>query len=356
MLHCILFCSALAALPTLVSAQALDPAAPGAGAQAPVTAPEMTHEQKLTQYRRDQINLLALHADPGSLVAAALFAEADAGDNRRPAALKSPALLKRAQESGDSSALVWWVTAATECHTAAKTCPSTETLQKLESLDAENAAVWLLSLWHARQANDTPSARAALTSAAQAKRYNDYFGALVSLLYEQQDVLPMSNDLLNATGADASVAGYRLITAANIAVSHVSLPGGQALVETCQTKEPPEAELLADCVAVARKMELSGSLFAQNAGLVLRESLLPPGPDLDALRVRKRALAWQMQSMSELASHLARETEVTRTYTQALAGSSDESAAVYAVLRSQHVALEPPAGWQPPETKAPGNP
>ena len=80
---------------------------------------------------------------------------------------------------GADNVLVWWVTASVDCHGAIKSCPHQETLQKLESLDAGNAAVWALSLWRAQQANDAPAARAALASAAQATKYNDYFGAVI---------------------------------------------------------------------------------------------------------------------------------------------------------------------------------
>ena len=349
MLRCILFAGTLLALPVFAQ-----PVAAPAPADAP--APEMSREQKLTQYRHDQINLLALRPEAESVLAAALLADADADDKTRPAGLKPPALLKRAQSIGENSAMVWWATAAAECRAAAKTCPETATLQKLESVDPENAAVWMLAMWHAQQANDAPAARAALASAAQAKRYNDFFGALVSAVYVAQDVLPMSNDLLNATGADASVAGYRLVTAANLVLGKAASPGGRALAQACHGADAADAALVADCVAVARKMELSGSLFAQNAGLALREELLPAGPERDALQARKLKLAWQMERMSELAASLATDMRVTRTYTQELAASGDESAAVAAVLRSKGIGLEPPAGWHPAEAKAPFKP
>jgi len=105
MLRCIFFAGALLALPAF--AQTGAPAAGGGS-----SVPEMTREQKLTQYRHDQINLLALRPDTESVLAAALLAEADIEDKSRPAVLKPPALLKRAQSVGENSAIVWWVTAA----------------------------------------------------------------------------------------------------------------------------------------------------------------------------------------------------------------------------------------------------
>src|SRR3954468_17771995 len=152
MLRRILLLCALAPLPAF--AQLANPAE--APAAAPLT-PEMTPQQKLEQYRHDQINLLALRSDAPSVLAAALMAAPDTADKKRPAALKQAALLTRAQTIGDSSPLVWWVTAAVECHDTPKSCPAVETLQKLENLDAENAAVWTLAMARAQQANDAPA-------------------------------------------------------------------------------------------------------------------------------------------------------------------------------------------------------
>jgi hypothetical protein len=376
MARCILFLFALLALPAL--AQTTDPAPaaesapppeaaapaappssdePTAPESAPVPAPatpaipEMTAEQKLTQFRHDQINLLALRGDAGSLLAAALMAGADANDKRRPVALKTPALLKRAQTAGADDALVWWVTASTECHSAIKSCPLPETSQKLESIDGENAAVWTLSLWRARQANDAPAARAALASAAQAKKYNDYFGALIDDLYEAEGILPMSADLLNATGQNVSSDGYRLISAAGIVAALVQTTGA-AVRDACKEPDANDAALVTDCLAVAQKMELSSSINSQNLGLSLKMALLPSGPERNAAQTRQRALSWQTLRISDLGDRLAADRAVSRVYTQALSESGSESAAVLAVLRSQGVSLEPPSDWQPPQTEA----
>jgi hypothetical protein len=375
MSRCILFLIALLALPAF--AQTADPAAAAAPpasdvapasevapadqaqpapetAPAPVPeaaapiAPEMTLEQKLTQFRRDQINLLALRGDAGSLIAAALMAGADSDDKRRPVALKSAALLKRAQTIAPDNVLVWWVTASADCSAATKTCPHPETLQKLEAVDGDNAAVWALSLWRAQQGNDAPAARAALASAAQAAKYNDYFGAVIDDLYEAAGILPISADLLNATRQNVSASGFRLISAAGTAAAMVQTEGA-AIRAACKTVDASDAALLADCVAVAQKMELSGSINSQNNGLSLKMALLPPGPERDAARSRQRALAWQTLRISDLGDRLAADPAVSRVYTQALNESGNESAAVLAVLRSQGVTLEPPADWQLPQ-------
>jgi hypothetical protein len=344
MKRCILLLATLLALPAF--AQPLMTAAP--------LTPELTPERQLTQYRHDQINLLALRADAHSLLAAALLAGPDAADKSRPAALKPLALLKRAQEIGANDALVWWVTAANECRGKTKACPSTPTLQKLEGVDAQNGAVWALSLWRAQLAKDDVTARAALTSAAQAKRYNDYFGAIVAAIYQGQSILPMSSGLLNDTGQDASIDGYRLIMAANIAIV-LEQPGYLAIYKFCKSANAKDAALVADCVAVAKMMASSGSMNVRHSAISLLESLLPAGPEKDSVGARARSLDWQIQQIGSLEGRLANDTRVTTVYTQALQESGNETDAVYAVLRSQGIALEPPAGWQPTQA-APSGP
>ena len=85
----------------------------GKSAAAPSTdvpEPSASSEQgRFEQFRRDLINLLALRTEPDLLVAAAELAYPDTQDSKRPAVLKSPALIKRAQKFGPDSALVWWI-------------------------------------------------------------------------------------------------------------------------------------------------------------------------------------------------------------------------------------------------------
>ena len=341
----ILFCLVLAAMP--VAAQPLLPQE-----QRTKDAGAMTPEQTMTQFRRDQINILALRGETPSLVSAALLAQTDAKDPNRPAALKTPALLAHAQRTGPDDILFWWSTAGIECRENAKDCPQVETLQKLEALDAQNAAVWALSLMRAQSTGDAPGARAALTSAAQAQRYDDYFGKMMAMLDDAEHILPISDEVIRASGQlNASVEGFQLVNAAGVAVR--AMPPISAAVSTACGDAAAPSDLNADCIAVARKMVASGSLAAKDAGLKLLIALLPTGSDQNAARDQSRALAWQTQRIGELAEQLADDQHVTRTYAQALHETGTESAAVLAVLRLEGATLQPPADWHPPNEAPP---
>lgn len=321
----------------------------------PAPSPEMPPAQVLAQFHHDEVNLLALRGDAHSLLAAALMAQADAGDPARPKVLQTPALLARAQKAADADALVWWVSAALECRGKAKACPNEQTLAQLEKADPGNAVAWLLALARAQQAGDAATARAALTSAAQAMRFDDNFGALVALLYNAAGILPVDERILRASDQPGvNPSGFKLTYVAGIAVA-LPHPYLNALTLACKDTAT-DASLAADCVAVAQKMADGGSLFARDFGLRLLLQLVPDGAVHDANLARARTAAWRMQRIGELGARLADDSRVTGIYTQTLAASGRESDAVDAVLHSQGVPLEPPADWQPPTTEPAAQP
>ena len=341
MLRSLLFLTVLLALPAF--AQPLLPRA-----DTTPNAPEMTPQQRLTQFRHDEINLLALRADAPSLLAAALMAQPDANDKSRPTALKPAALLKRAQAAGTDVPLVWWVSAIIQCRAtaAAKPCPAEATLEELDKHDAGNAAVWVLSMLRAQRTKNPTLARAALTSAAQAAGYDDYFGKIIGMLNDAGGILPVSEDLIRASGeVQTGPEGFRLVAAAGIAAA--TMPPLQTALTTACKDAAKHADIVADCMAVADKMTTSGTMASQVFGFKLLLGLLPPGAQRDTAQAHARGLAWRTQSIGQLAARLQDDVRVTRIYTGILAKTGSESAAVDGVLRSQAVRLEPPADWQP---------
>jgi hypothetical protein len=358
MTRCVLFLALICSLPAL--AQTEEPAAAPARAKAAekapaqAAAPKLTPEQLVTQFRHDEINLLAVRADARSLLAAALMAVPDIKDPHRPSPHKPPALIERAQDADADDVLVWWASAALECQQTEKACPQPETLQKLESLDPTNAAVWALSLLRAQRAKDAPAARAALTSAAQAQKYDDYFGRLVAIVEDAENILPVGDEIIKASGELASAEGYRLLTAAGVVV-HLQPPLEKAIGEACADAAHNE-DISVDCVALARKIAVSGSLNAQGFGISQLLALLPAGTELEVARAKQRSHAWHLARIGELAERLAVNPDLTRIYLRELHETGNESAAVLAVLRSENVSLEPPADWKAPAPDAPTEP
>jgi len=342
MSRCILF------LIVLASSAVAQPFDPPPRPDTTLLSPELTPDQRLAQFHHDEINLLALRADAAPLLAAALMAIPDADEKSRPAPLKTPALLARAQKFGADDALVWWVTAGVECHAAKNACPSTETLQQLERTDAQNAAMWAIAFAHAQQAKDDATARAALTSAAQATLYDDHFGALIAVIDSATGILPVSEEIVRASGqGSVSTEGYKLTYAAGLAAS-LPQPGLRAIVETCKSAAN-DASLAADCVAVAQKIADCGSLITRSQGIALLAALSPSGAQHDTASARARTQAWQAQRIGELGERLADDPRLTKIYLDALRQRGQEIDAIQAVLGNQGIALEPPADWKAPQ-------
>jgi hypothetical protein len=317
------------------------PASPPANAQAAAPASSAQAEQKrFEQFRRDLISLLALRADADLLVAAAELAYADSEDKSRPAALKSPSLIKRAQKFGPDVAFVRWVSTFLECGTKGATCHG-EAATQLQQLDGTNAAAWLPAL-HAASAPG--QARALLASMAQATRFDDFWTAGVLAMFHALQTLPVPDEVLSH-GLNPTAARVNLATS----VGGGFLPNYARLGEMCRPQDSADETLVSDCLAIAHLFESGGSFRSQTIGFGIEDSLLPAGTARDLLRTRRRASAWQQQQFLELSARFPRDEALAQTYMDLLRENGNPLATVTALLRSQHLPTDPPAGWQPPQ-------
>lgn len=320
------------------------PAAPAPAAPATAASPAATtpaDEQKaFDQYRRDLVNLLALRAEADLLVAAAELAYPDTQDKKRPPALKTPALLKRAQKYGPDSPLVWWVSTFLECPPKAAACTH-EAAAKLQEVDADNVAAWLPAL-HAEK--DAARARALIATMAQAHRFDDFWSPSVLAVYKALKILAVPEDVLSQ-GINATAARLNFATS----VGGAFMPNFQRLGEICTAADAQDTALIGDCVAIAHALETGGTFRSQAVGFGLENSLLPAGTARDVARARQRAATWQKERFLELSARFPREEGLAQIYTDLLDEHGNELATVTAFLRSQHVPTDPPPGWQPPD-------
>jgi hypothetical protein len=340
-----LACAALL-LPIVACAAAADaPPAPPAPAVPPAAAAATgadAEQQRFEQFRRDLVNLLALRADPDLLVAAAELAYPDSADKTRPAALKSPALLARAQKFGASNALVWWVTTFIGCGPAAASDCVAGAAAKLQEAAPDNAAAWMPSL-HA--AKDPGQARGLLASMAQAQRFDDYWSAGVSAVYAALQILPVPQEVLGH-GLNSAAARINLATS----VGGGFLPNYARLGELCAPADESataDEALVGDCLAVARLLEKGGTFRSQAIGFGIEDRLLPAGTARDVLQARQRGAAWQKSKFLELSARFPHDAALAQAYADLLREQPSELATVLALLRSQHVPSDPPPGWQP---------
>jgi hypothetical protein len=314
------------------------PAAPPVSPQTAAASSAQAEQKRFEQFRRDLVSLLALRADPDLLVAAAELAYADSDDKNRPAALKSPSLIKRAQKFGPDIPFVWWVSTFLECGTKGTSCHG-EAATRLEQLDGNNAAAWLPALYAASAPGQS---RAVLTSMAQATRFDDFSAAGVLAVYRALQTLPVPDEVLSH-GLNATAARVNLATT----IGGAFMPNFARLGEMCRKQNDVDEALVADCLAVAHLFESGGTYRSQSVGFSIEDSLLPAGTARDVLRARMRASAWQRQQFLEISARFARDEALAQVYVDLLHENGNELATVTALLRSQHLSTDPPAGWQP---------
>lgn len=327
------------------------PAAPAAKAPVPAApateAAASAEDPTLTLFRHDLINLLALSGDARKQTAAAQIAAPDEKDASRSAVKKTPALIKRALELGPQDPLVLWVAASNACLTQPG-CADPGALKTLQTVDADNAAVWLLSY----PTDGSPERqRASVARMAQAQRYNEYWGADVAALYHALEILPVPKEI-TSLGMSSESARVNFATTIASSILPVSL---QRLHQFCTKLDAAtDAASVSDCIGVARKLEAGGTFVAQGIGYAIEEALLQPGVDKDVMGARRRSAAWQKEKFMELSARFSREPQLAQAYVAALEAGADEPSAVIAFLRGQNQHTDPPADWQPaPPPKAP---
>lgn len=311
------------------------------------SAPAGGEDPSFKLFRHDLINLLALSGDARKQIAAAQFAAPDEKDASRSAVKKTPALIKRALELAPQDLLVLWVAASNACLTQPG-CADPGALKTLQTADADNAAVWLLSY---PADGNAEMQRASVARMAQAQRYNEYWSADVVALYHALEVLPVPKEI-TALGVSSESARINFATTIASSLLPVAL---QRLHQFCIKLDPAaDTASAADCVAVARKLEAGGTFVAQGIGYAIEEALLQPGVDKDVMGARRRSAAWQKEKFMELSARFPREPALAQAYVDALDKEADEPAAVIAFLRGQKQRTDPPGDWQPtPPVKAP---
>ncbi len=327
--------------PKPAAAPAKKAAAPAAKAPAPkAESTEPAEDPALTTFRHDLINLLALSGDPRKQIAAAQIAAPDEKSTSRSAAKKTPGLIKRALELGPQDPLVLWVAASNACLTQPG-CADPTALKTLQTVDADNAAVWLQEF---PTDGNAEKERASVARMAQAQRYNEYWGADVVALYRGLEILPVPKEI-TSLGVSSESARINFATTIASSILPVSL---QRLHQFCvKVDATTDATTAADCIAVARKLEAGGTFVAQGIGYAIEEALLAAGVDKDVMGARRRSAAWQKEKFMELSSRFSREPALAQAYIAALEAGPDEPSAVIAFLRGQNQHTDPPGGWQP---------
>lgn len=315
-----------------------------ASSSQPAASPgEQARIAALMQYQRDLVSVNALRGDAVHLIGAALLARPL--PDQKPE-LSFSQLAQRAAAAPAAGPGVTWVRLA-DCDEKANNCPNADMLKQLQTQAADNAAVWMLMMDGAAQANDADAERAALAKAAAAQSYDDYFGIDLQGVASVVGILPPLPDTMQNTrkGDPQTALGVELLIAFSVADQHPR-PSLKPVLDLCSIDKAGKNDTLkADCLKVAHLMEWGSSPIGRAVGLHIHGELDPSAKastDNDA-----RNLAWQMENYDAIGIQAMNDDARAAPLLVAARSGGNELSLVLSTLRASGISTEAPSGWQP---------
>jgi hypothetical protein len=316
--------------------------------------PPMTPEQRanlaaVARYQNGFEESLRASASPRDWALSATVMHSDEqSDGPSPADASRGALLRKAAEAAPTDPLVQWLWAIAPAEisgcTAASPCMNRG--NALAKLEPDNGAAWVPAVADAVRFHDAQRTDDALAHMAAATRYDEVFRDSKSAWLDAFRRFPMPPELLRSPDGKSGDATLAAESGAMSQVTYALAPY-EEFIQACQRggrAEVPAARL-ANCAGAGRLMlDQSTTITARMVGA----SLLQISGALTAEdRARVRAAQWQIEQHVLLAPKGGPDLARMREEMDRLVANDSEVAAMQEDLRSAHVSLTPPAGWQP---------
>ncbi|MBX9401187.1 hypothetical protein K4L06_07660 [Lysobacter sp. BMK333-48F3] len=219
--------------------------------------------------------------------------------------------LVRARDLSEHRALVAWLEAI-DC-LGVDGCEPGPAIDRLQQIEPDNAAVWLLALDRAAPAAaGSQTDTAVLNRAAQASRYDDHLAGTSRETLRALQAVPwppldhhaetaLRHMLEIPDSTPAAQLGPALVA------SYATAVGIQTFGRTFENCSPgvvlaPGSTRLAPCRAVMRLIADGDSLLAQAMGTTRMVLLTPDGPDAALWRERLRQSHWLRTNAAEISS------------------------------------------------------
>lgn len=335
--------TAFAAKPPKHAAQKPAASAPAATASdAKLSPADQKRLNAIEQYQHDLVNVVALRADPGYLLGAAVLARPF--QNQTPG-LDFDALSQRAAAAPNAGPAAYW--ARLDVCKTKDDCPNKEAFDYLQQHAAGNAAVWLVALDVAAGNKDAKAEHAALEKAAAAQSYDDYYGKALAGVTSAVSVLPPLADTMQGAhdGQPNNADGVRLLVSINSTQAHLR-PNLKPLVELCAADAV--AKNKADrqaCLKLAHTLQWGSSPVGRAVGLHIQADLNPADKAQDDQASQN--LAWQVQQYSGLLQRGLVDPSLASRWLAAARNGGTELSLILSTLRANNVPIEAPADAAP---------
>lgn len=317
--------------------------------QPPMTPEQQANLAAVARYQRGLEESLRASPSPRDWALSATVMHSDErSDGPLPSDASRGALLRKAAEAAPGDRLVqWlWAIAPAEISGCNAASPCVNRGNALAKLEPDNAAAWVPAVADAVRFHDAQRTDDALAHMAAAMRYDEAFRDAKSAWLDAFRRFPMPPELLRSPDGKSGDATLAAESAAMSQLTYALAPY-EDLVQACQRGGHPEVPpaRLANCAGAGRLMlDQSTTITARMVGA----SLLEMSGALTAEdRARVRAAQWQIEQHVRLAPKGEPDLARMREEMDRLVASDSEVAAMQEDLRSAHVPLTPPAGWQP---------
>lgn len=324
--------------------QPLVQATPAATDTAPAAQKLSPADQKrvdaIQQYQRDLVNVVALRSDPAYLLGAAILAKPFQYQTK---GLDFATLSERAAAAPGGGAPAEWARLGV-CKDKAD-CPNAKAFAYLKKHAAGNAAVWLVDLDLAAADKNAKAEHAALTKAAAASTYDDYYGKALAGVGEAVTVLPPLADTMHGAhdGQPDSANGVRLFVAVNVTQAHPR-PDLGPVVELCgKDAVDKHKDTRADCLKLAHTLQWGSSPIARAVGLHIQSELDPAAKAGN--EQASRNLAWQVKQYSMLLQRGLTDRALASQWLATARNGGTELSLMLATLRANQIATDAPADF-----------
>ena len=269
--------------------------------------------------------------------------------------LQRSQLIARAADAAPDDALVQWmaVLLLDSGPDSAFADASEQALRRMQSLEPDNAAVWLQTLTSAANAGDIGGVDTALERMAASSVADEHYAGVMKALVDVYRGFPMPHRYFVLASRQTSREPVPPTTPqsmqfamANALASAVALPAYADLVDACEIDETSgrHAWRAQDCAAVGRLFAAKGdTLISNRIGFaLLRASHTWTGRDVANARTLDW-LAYQESLAGWAAGAEAEDRNNARIVNWIVSGS--ELGSFRYDLAAHGVALTPPAGW-----------
>lgn len=223
-------------------------------------------------------------------------------------------------------------------------CDASAALNRLAQLDPDNGYAALLALDRAHAMHDLLGQRAALASAARAKRISHYSAETLGAIYTlfAGGVAPVAAGITD----HMEPADLHAQTALGVYLA-LPLKGFSGLSTLCKRTDA-DPGLRADCVAVARLLSVGDTLVDEAIGLGMLDRLARGTPEAPAARQALIDAHWQRDMFMELKHSIYEHPGSMQVYISDWIAAGGERALVAQTLSAAGVSKRSPTDYAAP--------